>query len=85
MAQIRSHFARGLSLSRSNPDLLWFSGDVSSPFVLVISGFCCSFRLNTTNNQQGEMLRLKAVRAASCGLPFRSFAQPKLAHTPHHP
>lgn len=71
--------------SRSNPDLLWFSGDVSSPFVLVISGFCCSFRLNTTNNQQGEMLRLKAVRAASCGLPFRSFAQPKLAHTPHHP
>lgn len=71
--------------SRSNPDLLWFSGEVSSPFVLVISGFCCSFRLNTTNNQQGEMLRLKAVRAASCGLPFRSFAQPKLAHTPHHP
>ena len=29
------------------------------------------------------MLRLKAVRMASCGLPFRSFAQPKLVHTPH--
>lgn len=62
-----------------------FQATSRSPFVLVISGFCCSFRLNTTNNQQGEMLRLKAVRAASCGLPFRSFAQPKLAHTPHHP